>query len=45
VFAGVAANTLWGAWWLGGVVALGLAGWALVEDRRARGREILRLLT
>jgi divalent metal cation (Fe/Co/Zn/Cd) transporter len=35
VFAGLAANTLWGAWWLDGVVALGIAGWAVVEGRRA----------
>jgi divalent metal cation (Fe/Co/Zn/Cd) transporter len=27
VFAGLAANTLWGAWWLDGVIALGIAGW------------------
>jgi divalent metal cation (Fe/Co/Zn/Cd) transporter len=35
VFAGLAANTLWGAWWLDGVVALGIAGWAAAEGRRA----------
>jgi divalent metal cation (Fe/Co/Zn/Cd) transporter len=35
VFVGLAANTLWGAWWLDGVVALGIAGWAVVEGRRA----------
>jgi divalent metal cation (Fe/Co/Zn/Cd) transporter len=35
VFAGLAANTLWGAWWLDGVVALGIAGWAVAEGRRA----------
>ena len=35
VFAGLAANTLWGAWWLDGVVALGIAGWAVIEGRRA----------
>ena len=35
VFAGLAANTLFGAWWLDGVVALGIAGWAVVEGRRA----------
>jgi divalent metal cation (Fe/Co/Zn/Cd) transporter len=35
VFAGLAANTLWGVWWLDGVVALGIAGWAVVEGRRA----------
>jgi hypothetical protein len=26
VFVRLAANTLWGAWWLDGVVALGIAG-------------------
>jgi divalent metal cation (Fe/Co/Zn/Cd) transporter len=35
VFAGLAANTLWDAWWLDGVVALGIAGWTVVEGRRA----------
>ncbi len=35
VFAGLAANTLWGAWWLDGAVALGIAGWAVAEGRRA----------
>ena len=35
VFAGLAANTLWGAWWLDGVVALAIAAWAVVEGRRA----------
>jgi divalent metal cation (Fe/Co/Zn/Cd) transporter len=35
VFAGLAANTLCGAWWLDGVVALGIAGWAVIEGRRA----------
>jgi divalent metal cation (Fe/Co/Zn/Cd) transporter len=35
VFAGLVANTLWGAWWLDGGVALGIAGWAIVEGRRA----------
>jgi divalent metal cation (Fe/Co/Zn/Cd) transporter len=35
VFAGLAANTLFGAWWLDGVVALGIAGWAIIEGRRA----------
>ena len=35
VFAGLAANTLWGAWWLDGVVALGISGWAVAEGRRA----------
>jgi divalent metal cation (Fe/Co/Zn/Cd) transporter len=37
VFAGLAANTLFGAWWLDGVVALGIAGWAVIEGRRAWG--------
>jgi divalent metal cation (Fe/Co/Zn/Cd) transporter len=35
VFAGLAANTLLGAWWVDGVVALGVAGWAIIEGRRA----------
>ena len=35
VFAGLAANALLGAWWLDGTVALGIAGWAVVEGRRA----------
>jgi divalent metal cation (Fe/Co/Zn/Cd) transporter len=35
VFAGLAANTLFGAWWLDGVVALGIAAWAVFEGRRA----------
>jgi len=35
VFAGLANNTLFGAWWLDGAVALGIAGWAVVEGRRA----------
>jgi divalent metal cation (Fe/Co/Zn/Cd) transporter len=35
VFAGLAANTLLGAWWLDGAVALGIAGWAVIEGRRA----------
>ena len=35
VFAGLAANTWWGAWWLDGVVALAIAGWAVAEGRRA----------
>jgi divalent metal cation (Fe/Co/Zn/Cd) transporter len=29
VFAGLAANTLWGAWWLDSMIALGIAGWAV----------------
>jgi divalent metal cation (Fe/Co/Zn/Cd) transporter len=36
VFAGLAANTLFGAWWLDGLVALGIAAWAVAEGRRAR---------
>ncbi len=35
VFAGLAANTLLRAWWVDGVVALGIAGWAVIEARRA----------
>ena len=35
VFIGLAANTLLGAWWLDGAVALGIAGWAVIEGRRA----------
>ncbi|MGH3212474.1 MAG: hypothetical protein ACRDNO_32380 [Trebonia sp.] len=35
VFAGLAANTLLGAWWLDGVVALGISVWAVAEGRRA----------
>ena len=35
VFAGLAANTLFGAWWVDGTVALGIAGWAVIEGRRA----------
>jgi divalent metal cation (Fe/Co/Zn/Cd) transporter len=35
VFAGLAANTLFGAWWLDGTVAVGIAGWAVVEGQRA----------
>jgi divalent metal cation (Fe/Co/Zn/Cd) transporter len=35
VFIGLGANTLFGAWWLDGIVALGIAGWALIEGRRA----------
>ncbi len=35
VFAGLAANTLLGAWWLDGVVALAISGWAVIEGRRA----------
>jgi divalent metal cation (Fe/Co/Zn/Cd) transporter len=35
VFAGLAANTLLGAWWLDGAVALAIAAWAVLEGRRA----------
>ena len=35
VFAGLAANTLLGAWWLDSAVALGIAAWAIIEGRRA----------
>ena len=35
VFIGLAANTLLGAWWLDGAVALGIAGWAVIEGWRA----------
>ena len=33
VFAGLATNTLWGAWWLDSLVVPGIAGWAVVEGR------------
>jgi divalent metal cation (Fe/Co/Zn/Cd) transporter len=35
VFIGLAANTLFGAWWVDGTVALSIAGWAVIEGRRA----------
>jgi divalent metal cation (Fe/Co/Zn/Cd) transporter len=35
VFAGLAANTVFGTWWLDSVVALGIAVWAVIEGRRA----------
>ena len=35
VFAGLLANTLFGAWWLDDAVAVAIAGWAVVEGRRA----------
>jgi divalent metal cation (Fe/Co/Zn/Cd) transporter len=35
VFAGLAGNTLFGAWWLDGAVALGISAWAVIEGRRA----------
>jgi divalent metal cation (Fe/Co/Zn/Cd) transporter len=36
VLAGLLANTVFGAWWLDGVVALAISGWAVDEGRRAR---------
>jgi membrane protein implicated in regulation of membrane protease activity len=36
VFAGLAADTLPGAWWLDGVVALGISSWAVIKGQRAR---------
>jgi divalent metal cation (Fe/Co/Zn/Cd) transporter len=35
VLIGLAASTLLGAWWLGGAVALGIAGWVVIEGRQA----------
>jgi divalent metal cation (Fe/Co/Zn/Cd) transporter len=35
VFAGLAVNTLFGAWWVDSVVALSIAGWAMAEGHRA----------
>jgi hypothetical protein len=35
VLARLLANTLPGAWWLDGAVAAGIAGWAVIEGRRA----------
>jgi divalent metal cation (Fe/Co/Zn/Cd) transporter len=35
VLAGLLANTLLGAWWLDGVVAIAIAAWAVAEGRRA----------
>ena len=35
VFVGLAANTLFGAWWLDGMVALGIAALAVAEGRRS----------
>jgi divalent metal cation (Fe/Co/Zn/Cd) transporter len=35
VLAGLLANTLLGWWWLDGTVALVIAGWAVIEGRRA----------
>jgi hypothetical protein len=35
VLAGLLANTLLGAWSLDGAVAAGIAGWAVIEGRRA----------
>ncbi len=34
-FAGLLANTVFGAWWLDGAVAQAIAGWALREGLRA----------
>jgi divalent metal cation (Fe/Co/Zn/Cd) transporter len=40
VLAGLLANAFWGLWWLDPVVALGIAGLAVVEARRAwRGED------
>ena len=39
VFVGLAANTLFGAWWLDGAVALGIAGWAVDRGTARLGRE------
>ena len=36
VFAGLLANTLFGAWWLDAMVALGIAAWAVAEGQRAQ---------
>lgn len=35
VFVGLLANTLMGLWWLDGIVAVGIAVWAVIEGRRA----------
>jgi hypothetical protein len=35
VFTGLAANTLLGAWWLDGVIALGIAAGPVAQGRRA----------
>jgi divalent metal cation (Fe/Co/Zn/Cd) transporter len=35
VLAGLLANTLFGVWWLDGVVALAISAWAVAEGRRA----------
>ncbi|MGN6175100.1 MAG: hypothetical protein ACTHPS_19450, partial [Streptosporangiaceae bacterium] len=43
VFPGLAAYTLFGAWWLDGLIALGVAGWAVVERTAGLGREVMRL--
>ena len=34
VFGGLLANTLLGAWWLDGIIALAIAAWAVIEGRR-----------
>ena len=39
--AGLAANMLLGAWWLDGVVALGIASWAASRRPAGVGREIV----
>jgi hypothetical protein len=43
VFAGLAANTLLGAWWLDGVVALGNRGLGGGGRTPGLGREVVRL--
>lgn len=35
VLVGLLGNTFFGLWWLDGVVAIGIAGWAVAEGRRA----------
>ena len=35
VLVGLVANTVLGVWWLDGIVAIGIAGWAILEGRRA----------
>jgi hypothetical protein len=43
VFAGLLANTVFGAWWIDGAVALVIAGWATVEGATGMGRTIMRM--
>ena len=43
VFAGLAANTLWGAWWLDGVVALGDRRLGNSRRPAGLGRAVVRL--